>query len=109
MAIGSTDNPFAGYGSTPGDVQDSVDASSPDRDTFQHSAKDAAENIKNFSRNANEKLKAQMSNFNSYRDKSLSKSRTYVREHPLKSTAMAMVAGMLLRSMLSRKSKSRTY
>lgn len=109
MNIGSTENPYAGYESTSGKGQDSIEGTALSRNALERPAKDAAENLKTFSRNANEKLKVQMDNFNTYRDKSLSTSRNYVREHPLKSTAMAMVVGMLLRGMLSRRSKGRTY
>lgn len=97
------DNPFSSS-SDPltGDASRSSTAASI-TDPLERSAREAAEGLKSASRRAGRSMRERMDALNEFGNRSLATSRTYVREHPLQSTAMALAAGMLLRRMMSRR------
>jgi ElaB/YqjD/DUF883 family membrane-anchored ribosome-binding protein len=98
------DNPFSSSsGAASGDASRSSIAGANITDPLERSAREAAEGLKSVSRRASRSMQERMDALNEFGNRSLATSRTYVREHPLQSTAMALAAGMLLRRMMSRR------
>lgn len=93
------DNPFS---SSSDSLTGDASRASGITDPLARTAREAAEGLKSASRQAGRSMRERMDALNEFGNRSLATSRTFVREHPLQSTAMAVAAGMLLRRMMSR-------